>query len=198
MIGGILISLRVVGIRSRLAALLSYGVFAGLVLAVALEPLLHVVRGSLLLAALGLGLSLVATASLVVGLTALLGARGVIVGAIFTILLANPLSGATVPIESISGPWGDLGQYAVPGAITTLIRGLSSFPDASHVTQWVTLCAWTLAGVILFHCRTSPRRGACPAIGKTVARAAPQRPDDPGSLPGGASKEPRRSQTVEV
>jgi hypothetical protein len=149
MIGGVLISVRLVGIRARLLALFVYAVIAGCVLAAILQLLFGLLEGALLLNAIALGLSVLGTGSLIVGLTAVLGARGVIVGAVITILIANPLAGNTVPRELIAAPWGDVGQFAVPGAAFSLLKGLSDLPDAPHLTQWVILCVWTACGILL-------------------------------------------------
>src|SRR4051794_28233316 len=45
--------------------------------------------------------------------------------------VANPISGAAQPYEFIAGPWGEIGQFFVPGAGSSLIRQISFFPDAS-------------------------------------------------------------------
>ena len=149
LVGGVLISLRVVGIRARMLALSVYAVFAGVVLAVVLQLVFGLLTGPMIVNLLALGLSVLGTAALIVGLTALLGARGVIVGAAFTILVANPLAGATIPRDLIAAPWGQLGQFTAPGAAYSLLRGLNDFPAASHLTQWLILAAWTSSGILL-------------------------------------------------
>lgn len=44
---------------------------------------------------------------------------------------------------------GAIGQYLVPGASNWLLRSISYFPDAPAASQWWTLIAWTLLGLVL-------------------------------------------------
>lgn len=148
MLGGILISLLVVGIARRLVALLVNGAGAGLIVGLILQPLLGVLQGPFLLNAAGLGLAMLGTASLIVGFTALLGPRGVALGAVITVLIGNPIAGATMPYQFIAGPWGAVGQFFVPGAASTLVRELSYFPSASSTQQWLVLSGWAVLGLV--------------------------------------------------
>ncbi|MDN5910639.1 MAG: ABC transporter permease, partial [Brevibacterium sp.] len=47
------------------------------------------------------------------------------------------------------GPWGDIGQFFVPGASGTLLRDLSYFPDAPMAMQWWVLIGWLTLGIVL-------------------------------------------------
>ncbi|MET4049141.1 MULTISPECIES: hypothetical protein [unclassified Rhodococcus (in: high G+C Gram-positive bacteria)] len=76
-------------------------------------------------------------------------APGIGVGAVITMLIGNPISGAVLPYQFIAGPWGGIGQYFVPGAAASLVREVNYFPDASSLHEWVVLLAWILAGVAL-------------------------------------------------
>lgn len=99
-------------------------------------------------------------ASTIVGLNALLGAPGIGVGAVITMLIGNPISGAVLPYQFIAGPWGGIGQYFVPGAAASLVREVNYFPDASSLHEWVVLLAWILAGValsVIGHYRSTTR-----------------------------------------
>jgi hypothetical protein len=148
MLGGILISLLVVGVARRLTALAVYAVVAGTLVAVIMQGLFGVLQGSFLLNAVALALSMLATSSLIVGFTALIGPRGIAIGAVISMLLGNPISGATVPWQFIAEPWGAIGQYFVPGAASALVRELSYFPAADSTMQWLVLSAWTVAGIL--------------------------------------------------
>lgn len=70
-------------------------------------------------------------------------------GAVLTMFVGNPLSGATMPWQFLAAPWGAIGQLMVPGASGSLIRSLSYFPEASTAQQWWTLGVWALVGVVL-------------------------------------------------
>jgi hypothetical protein len=149
MFGGILISLLVVGVARRVTALVVYGIASGLIVAVVLQNLFGALQGNFALNALALGLSMVATGSLVVGFNALVGPRGIAVGSVLTVLIGNPLSAATTPYQFLAAPWGAIGQYFVPGAATNLLRSLSYFPDADTTKQWLVLGAWAVGGLVV-------------------------------------------------
>lgn len=149
MLGGILVSFLVVGTWRRVLALVVYAVAAGLGVTAILQTWFGVIQGGYVLNSVAIGLAMFATASLIVGLNAAIGRAGIAVGAIITILVGNPISSATLPHQFLAGPWGDIGQYFVPGAASTLIRTLSYFPDADSSAQWWTLGAWAAAGLLL-------------------------------------------------
>lgn len=148
-VGGVVISLLVAGVTRRLLALGVYAVLGGTLVAVVTGPLLGILSGHFWLEALAIGVGMLATASTVVGLNALLGAPGIAVGAVITMLIGNPISAATLPYQFIAGPWGTVGQYFVPGAGASLVREINYFPDASHVREWGVLLTWTAVGVLL-------------------------------------------------
>ena len=90
-----------------------------------------------------------ATAAFIIGMNALLGRAGLGIAAVVTVLFANPLSAAAVPVQFLPEPWGQIGQYFVPGAASNLLRSLSYFPDAATAMQWIILLCWTVGGVVL-------------------------------------------------
>ncbi|WP_211881586.1 hypothetical protein [Pseudarthrobacter albicanus] len=148
MIGGILVSLMVVGNRRRLGTLALYSILAGGLIVLVMQGLYGVLQGNAMLNGLGAGLALLGTSSLIVGLNALIGTAGIPVGAVTTMLIANPISAATAPMQFLPEPWGAIGQWFVPGASTTLLRDLSYFPDANTLFPWLVLAGWTIAGVM--------------------------------------------------
>ncbi len=148
MIGGILVSLVVVGNRRRIATLVIYSVLAGGIIVLVMQGLYGVFQGNVVLNILAVALSLLGTSSFIVGLNALIGMAGIPIGAVLTMLIANPISSATAPVQFLPGPFGIIGQFFVPGASTTLLRDLSYFPDANTLAPWLVLAAWTLAGVV--------------------------------------------------
>lgn len=149
MIGGVLISLVVTGFRRRLAAAGVYGVAGGLGLVGILQGWLGILSGPYLLNALAMGLGLFAIAITIVGLESLLGKPGIPIGAVLTMFIGNPISSLTSPKEFLPGPWGEIGQWFVPGATGTLLRDLSYFPDAAMGIHWLVLLAWSAAGITL-------------------------------------------------
>jgi hypothetical protein len=149
MLGGILISLLVVGPVRRLAALVGLAVTVGIALPLILQTWFGFLQGDFWPMALAMGLSTLATASFIVGCTSLIGRAGIAIGAVVTMLVGNPLSAAAVPYQFLPAPWGEIGQYMVPGASNWLVRSLSYFPDADVSRQWWTLAAWAAVGIVL-------------------------------------------------
>ncbi len=149
MLGGVLISLLVVGSGRRLLALGVYGIAAGVGITLVLQTWLGVLQGQWWLNASAFSLAMLATAALVVGMNSLIGRAGIVVGAVISLLIANPISGAAFPHEFIVAPWGDVGQYFVPGSAAALIRALSYFPDANATHLWLTIGAWAGGGILL-------------------------------------------------
>lgn len=159
MIGGILISLLVSGTWRRLAAVLAYGVLGGLGLAGVVQGWFHVLQADFWVNAGAIGLGIAATAAIITGLSAFIGRAGIAVGAVITLFIGNPLSSLTQPKEFLPAPWGDVGQWFVPGASGTLLRELSYFPSADTAFPWLVLAGWALVGAVLIavgHFRNQP------------------------------------------
>ncbi|MDR6971579.1 ABC transporter permease [Leifsonia shinshuensis] len=148
MLGGILISLLVVGSWRRLTAVVLYAVIGGLGVTAILQGWFGILQGGFWLNSLAVGLSMLATAAFIVGMNALLGRPGIAVGAVLTVLVGNPLSAAAQPLQFLVGPWGAVGQWFVPGASVTLLRDLSYFPDASTAFPWLVLTGWAVVGLV--------------------------------------------------
>lgn len=149
MIGGILVALFVAGTWRRLGAVLAYGVVGGLGLAGILQGWFHVLQGSFWINAGAIGLGIAATAAVIAGLSALIGRPGIALGAVITMLVGNPLSALTLPKEFLPTPWGDVGQWLVPGASGTLLRNISYFPSADALFPWLVLTGWAVVGAVL-------------------------------------------------
>lgn len=149
LLGGVLISLLVVGRVRRVVALVGFSAASGLVIALVMQTWFAFLQGSFWMNILGITASILATSAFVVGFAALLGRAGLAIAAVVTMLFANPISAAATPWQFIAAPWGTIGQYFVPGASNWLIRSLSYFPDASNAKQWSVLGVWIVGGLVL-------------------------------------------------
>jgi hypothetical protein len=114
-----------------------------------LHSWLGVIPGSFVVDAASVALALFATCTLVLGLQTVLGRAGLILGAAFTLLVANPISAAALPPNFLLEPWGAIGQWLVPGASLTLLRNVSYFPDANITFRLWVLAGWVILGVSL-------------------------------------------------
>lgn len=148
MIGGALIAFGIGGTGRKAVALATYAAASGTVLSAIMGPWFGFLQGGFWIDALALGLAIGATSTLLVGLHSLIGAVGFSLGAIITFFIGNPLSGASTPWQFTPEPWGQIGQYMVPGTSNWLIKSLSYFPDANTGRAWITLSLWIAAGAL--------------------------------------------------
>ena len=149
LLGGVVVSLLVVGVVRRLLALAVYAIAAGFVIALILQTWFGILQGDFLVNTAALSLAMLATASVVVGFNALIGPPGIALGAVITLLIGNPISGAALPPQFLVEPWGAIGQFFVPGAASGLVRELSYFPAADNGWRWWVLIAWAVGGLAL-------------------------------------------------
>lgn len=149
MLGGIAISIAVVGIWRRVAAVITYSAVGGLAITGILQGWFGALQGDYLVNAAAIALALLSIGGVIVGAAALLGRPGIAVGPILFLLVANPISAATQPVEFLAEPWGAVGQWFPPGAAATLLRDLSYFPAADTTFVRLVLVGWVAAGILL-------------------------------------------------
>ncbi|MBD8080316.1 ABC transporter permease [Cellulosimicrobium arenosum] len=162
MIGGIAISTLVVGVWRRVTGLVVYSVAGG----TAIAGILHALgglQGAFWGDAGVVALTLFGIGAVITGAVALLGTRGIAVGPVLFLLVANPLSGAQLPVEFMARPWGEVGQWMPPGASSTLLRDLSYFPRADVALLWSVLAGWAALGLLLSTLGHFKNRGAATA-----------------------------------
>jgi hypothetical protein len=149
MLGGIAISLTIIGAMRRVTAVIAYSVAAGLLLTGILQGWFGALQGDFWLNSAAIALALAAIAAPITGFTALMGRAGIAVGVVTFLLVANPISAAAIPLEFLPVPWGAIGQWFPPGAAATLLRDLSYFPAADATFPWLVLAVWAAGGIAL-------------------------------------------------
>lgn len=171
MIGGIALSIAIVGSLRRVTGLLAYAAVGGIVLAAILQGWFGAVQGEFWLNAGAFALGIAAIAAPIIGVVAPIGRAGIAVGPVVMMLFANPISGSALPAQFLPGVWGIVGQWFPPGASATLVRELSYFPDANMTFPWLVLTGWTVGGIVLAligHFRTatptSTATGSVPVV----------------------------------
>src|SRR5918994_443095 len=170
MLGGLAISIAIIGAMRRVLAVVVYSVVGGLALTAILQFWFGSLQGDYWLNSAGIALALAAIAAPITGFVALIGRAGIALGPVVMLLFANPISAAAIPKEFIPAPWGEVGQWFPPGAAATLMRELSYFPAADTTFPWLVLAAWAVGGILLSlvgHFRTAG--GAEPDAEATVA-----------------------------
>ncbi|MEV0226243.1 ABC transporter permease [Streptomyces sp. NPDC050704] len=128
-------------------ALTGAAVLVGVAAATIADSWLGVFTGNWWAEAAALGLSTVAVSGAVAGLAALLGRRGIGVGAFIVMLLGNPFSGAGSAPEMLPEPVGTIGQWLPPGAGASLMRSVSFFDGAAAFGPALTLAWWAALGL---------------------------------------------------
>ena len=152
-LGGSFSALRVNGTWRRFATATLYAVIGGALTALILNVWFGMIPGDFATLWAAFGATYLATASFIVGVSALASPMaGLGVGAVITMFIGNPISGASMPSVFLPGAWGQIGQMLVPGASSTLLRSIAYFPEVATSDQWLVLGSWIafglLAGVI--------------------------------------------------
>lgn len=152
-LGGSFSALRVNGTWRRFATASLYAVIGGALTALILNVWFGFIPGDFATLWVAFSATYLATASFIVGVSALASPIiGLAVGAVITMFIGNPISGASMPSVFLLGAWGQIGQMMVPGASSALLRSIAYFPEAATSGQWLVLGSWIafglLAGVI--------------------------------------------------
>lgn len=148
-LGGSFSALRVNGTWRRFATATLYAVTAGALTALILNVWFGMIPGDFATLWAAFGATYLATASFMIGFGSLLvPAAGLGLGAVITMFIGNPISGATMPSAFLPGAWGAIGQMMVPGASSTLLRSIAYFPEAATSGQWLVLGSWIACGLL--------------------------------------------------
>ena len=147
MIGAILSIVFLHSRAHRLVALALYAMFVGTAMYLILHAWLDVLPSGFLPVAGSIALVVFATTTFISGLYSLIGYAGFGLGAIFTFLVANPISGLALPSLFLPGAWGAIGQWLTLGAGSTLLREAMYFPKASVTVPILILAGWAILGV---------------------------------------------------
>jgi hypothetical protein len=130
-----------IGILVAVAAL------SGLVTIAIVQGWLDVIEGPWLLNAGVLALGVLAIASVVTGLAALIGPAGIGVAALLMVLVGNPWSGITSAPELLPQAAGFIGQLLPPGASGQLLRSTAFFDGAGAGGHLAVLLVWIALGL---------------------------------------------------
>jgi hypothetical protein len=146
-IGGVIIALlerpglRQVGILAAMAAA------SGLVTIVMVQSWLGIIEGPWLLNAGVVALAVLAIASVIAGLNALIGPPGIALGALLIVFVGNPWSGIASAPELLPRAAGFTGQLLPPGAGGNLLRNTAFFDGAGGGGQLEVLLVWAALGL---------------------------------------------------
>lgn len=148
-LGGSFSALRVNGTWRRFVTAILYAVIGGALTALILNVWFGLIPGDFATLWAAFGATYLATASFIVGVSALSSPlAGLGLGAVVTMFIGNPISGASMPSAFLPGAWGQIGQMMVPGASSTLLRSIAYFPEAATSSQWLVLGSWIAFGLL--------------------------------------------------
>ena len=148
-LGGSFSALRVNGTWRRFVTAILYAVIGGALTALILNVWFGLIPGDFATLWAAFGATYLATAFFIVGVGALSSPLiGLAVGAVITMFIGNPISGASMPSVFLPGVWGQIGQMLVPGASSTLLRSIAYFPEVATSDQWLVLGSWIAFGLL--------------------------------------------------
>lgn len=104
--------------------------------------------GSVALLGLVGALTVMAVGAVTLALMSALGLIGIGVSILIFVVLGNPSSGGPFATELLPGLWRDTGPLIPTGAVTTAIRDIAYFPDASIAGPVLVILAWLVVGVV--------------------------------------------------
>jgi hypothetical protein len=131
----------------RLVGVLGAAVLMGIFFTHVMDSWLGLLGGHFLAEAGVIALAVAAVASVVSGLTALVGAGGVGIGAALFVLLGVPLAGIAAPWQALPDFWGSVGRLLPAGAGGELLRRVAFFPVASVAFPLLVLLGWLVIGI---------------------------------------------------
>jgi hypothetical protein len=174
----------------RFGAIVVFAVLAGIAIAAVLRYVLGSIDQNFWGVAGGLTLGALAAGLPVLGLSSLFGRVGLIVGALLSLLVGNPLAGLSSAPQMLPSGWGEFGQLLPQGANATLLRSTAFFDGAGAGSAIAVLACWAFAGAVLVGIAASRRRAYNhPAwdlrIDKRSADCAP--PSTPSPVPTNSS-----------
>jgi hypothetical protein len=161
---GVAASMLATGAAARVGLLAAASILAGLVATLIVQGWLDVIGGDWPANAAAFGLTVGAIGATVAGLNALLGRKGIALGALTMVLVGNPFSGVAAAPEMLPPPAGAIGQLLPPGAGGNLVRSTGFFDGAAAGGHVAVLAVWLLGGLALLVGASLRGRGRAPAV----------------------------------
>jgi hypothetical protein len=146
-IGGVIVSLLARPGLKQVGILLATAAASGLLTIAMVQGWLGIIEGPWLLNAGVVALAVLAIASLIAGLNALIGPAGIALGALLVVFVGNPWSGVASAPELLPKAAGFVGQLLPPGAGGNLLRNTAFFDGAGGGGQLAVLLVWTVVGL---------------------------------------------------
>ena len=147
LIGGTVVSLLGRPGLGEVGILVAMAAASGLVTIVMVQGWLDVIEGPWLLNAGVIALAVLAIASMVAGLMALIGLVGIALGALLMVFVGNPWSGVASAPELLPKAAGLIGRLLPPGAGGNLLRNTAFFDGAGSGGPLAVLLVWTVLGL---------------------------------------------------
>jgi hypothetical protein len=169
---GVVGALAAPGGVSRAGLIVVGSVLTGLAAAAIVQGWLEVIEGDWVANAGALSLTVLAIASILAGLHAVIGKAGLALGALTMIFVGNPFSGVGSAPELLPEPVGAIGQLLPPGAGGNLLRSTGFFDGAGATGHLTVLAVWVFAGLALLVAAELRGRRSATAAATPVAERA--------------------------
>jgi hypothetical protein len=153
----------------RVGLIAGGSVLAGLAATAIVQSWLDVVGGDWLANAGVLSLTVLAIATVVAGLEALISKAGVLVAALTMVFIGNPFSAVATGPEMLPSPAGAIGALLPPGAGGNLLRSTGFFDGAAAGQHLAVLGAWVLVGLAALAVATLRDRRPAGAMAPALA-----------------------------
>jgi hypothetical protein len=147
LLAGVLIALLSRPGLAQVVALVAAASLAGLAAVAVAQGWLGALNGSWFANAGVFALTILAIASAVAGLGALLGRAGIALGALLIVFVGNPFSGVATSPALLPTAVGAIGQLMPPGAGGNLLRTTAFFGGAGGGGSLAILIVWTTLGL---------------------------------------------------
>ena len=147
MLTGVLMSTLAPAGPARAAAVVASAALTGLAGVALAEGALGILPGPWAANAAALGATVLAIASIVGGLTGLLGQAGIGIATALMVFVGNPWSGMTSARELLPEPAATIGALLPPGAGGALLRSTAFFGGARAGGHITVLAVWIAAGL---------------------------------------------------
>jgi hypothetical protein len=170
-LAGLLISLLSRAGVAQITALVAAAALGGLAADAIAQGWLGALDGNWLANACVFALTILAIASGLAGLGAVLGRAGLALGALLVVFVGNPFSGVATSPALLPPAVGVIGQIFPPGAGGSLLRSSAFFGGAGGGGSLVVLIAWIVLGLgLVALAAVLPRERMSPAPSAALAR----------------------------
>lgn len=149
LVAGALIGFVLKTLAERVAALVAYGVVAGLLSTLMMQTILGGLGGSWIANAGVLGLITLSIAAVTAGFAVVAKGPGIGLVVLVVFFFGLPFSGALSAPQLVPTPWGEIAGWLPAAAGNEALRSVAFFSGSAAGSQLLILIGWLVVGLIL-------------------------------------------------